>query len=77
VFCNILHIINEPEKDFFPTVQQKDQWLTDQKHKFDELLRRYHDLLVEKDLLFLSKECILSFKTYYNNSRTSPRSSKN
>ena len=46
----ILHILNEPEKDFFPTAQEKDQWLNDQKQTFDHLLRRYHDLLVEKGI---------------------------
>ena len=42
----LLHVIPEPEEDYFPDPEQKNQWLTQYKKKMTACLGQYRDLLV-------------------------------
>ena len=44
----ILHVIRQPDEDFFPTAAEKDQWLSQQKLKVDAMLKNYRKILIEK-----------------------------
>ena len=37
----LLHVICQPEEDYFPTTADKDQWLDDHKQKVDTMLENY------------------------------------
>lgn len=43
----ILHVIREPEEDFFPTSAERDKWLDAYKLKTDAMLKDYRELLVD------------------------------
>ena len=43
----ILHVINEPEEDFFQTEEEKEKWLVQQRSKIDEQLGVYRKMLME------------------------------
>ena len=45
---HILHIINEPEEDFFPDKKKLDAWLSGQHAAAETFLHRYRELLEEK-----------------------------
>jgi nucleotide-binding universal stress UspA family protein len=47
VKVHILHIINDPEEDFFPDMKQKEQWLIDEKKRMAPFLNRYREVLLE------------------------------
>lgn len=45
----ILHVIRQPEEDFFPTVAEKDKWLDEYKLKVDAMLKNYREILIGED----------------------------
>ena len=42
----IVHVICQPEEDYFPTAADKDQWLDDHKQKVDTMLEKYRQRLI-------------------------------
>lgn len=69
----LLHVIPDPEEDYFPTTEEKEKWLARTKEKIDNLLSEYRQILIdhgfsEKDVSVYSTlrycpsmaECILS-----------------
>ncbi len=44
----ILHVINEPEEDYFPTTDEKEKWLSQYKKKVDKMLEDYRQILIHK-----------------------------
>ena len=42
----ILHVIRQPEEDFFPTSAEKDKWLGQYKQKVDAMLKNYRKILI-------------------------------
>lgn len=42
----ILHIICQPEEDYFPSVADKDQWLDAYKIRVDAMLENYRQILI-------------------------------
>lgn len=43
----ILHVIPDPEEDYFPTSEEKQRWLKQYKEKIDRLLEEYRMILIE------------------------------
>ena len=43
----LLHVINEPEEDFFPNETEKEHWIERQLEKINEQLAFYKQMLVE------------------------------
>lgn len=43
----ILHVVPEPEEDYFPTDAQKNEWLEQHTQKIDALLEAHRDLLIQ------------------------------
>jgi nucleotide-binding universal stress UspA family protein len=44
----ILHVIPEPEEDYFPTSADKEKWFTQYEKKVDIMLKNYRQLLIKK-----------------------------
>ena len=44
----VLHVVPEPEEDYFPTSEQKEEWLSHYKKKIDDMLEEYRELLISK-----------------------------
>ena len=44
----ILHVINEPEEDYFPTTDEKEKWLSQYKKKVDKMLEDYRQILIQE-----------------------------
>jgi nucleotide-binding universal stress UspA family protein len=44
----ILHVIPEPEEDYFPTSTEKEKWLTHYKKRIDAMMEDSRRLLIEK-----------------------------
>jgi len=44
----ILHVIPEPEEDYFPTAAEKEKWSTQYEKKVDVMLKDYRQLLIKK-----------------------------
>ena len=42
----ILHVICQPEEDYFPTAADKDQWLDDHKERVATMLEKYRQRLI-------------------------------
>ena len=42
----ILHVIRQPEEDYFPTSSEKDQWFGQHKQKVDTMLKDYRQILI-------------------------------
>ncbi len=42
----ILHVINEPEEDFFPTSAERDEWFSRHKKKIDAMLEDYRQIMI-------------------------------
>ena len=42
----VLHVIRQPEEDYFPTSSEKDQWLGQYKLKVDTMLEDYRQILI-------------------------------
>ena len=47
----ILHVIRQPEEDYFPTSSKKDQWLDQYKLKVDAMLKDYRQILIRAGLV--------------------------
>ena len=45
--ATILHIIPDPEEDYFPNPGEKEKWIGEQKKKTDMLLETYRGILVK------------------------------
>ena len=43
----LLHVVPEPEEDYFPDDEQKRQWLEQYRKRMTECIERYRELLVE------------------------------
>jgi nucleotide-binding universal stress UspA family protein len=43
----VLHVIRQPEEDFFPTYSEKDQWLGQYKLKVNAMLEDYRQMLID------------------------------
>jgi nucleotide-binding universal stress UspA family protein len=46
IHVTLLHVIPEPEEDYFPEDEQKQQWLTKYREKLDAILEEYRQMLV-------------------------------
>ena len=44
----ILHVVPEPEEDYFPSSSQKEKWLTQYRQKVHAMLEDYRQLLIHK-----------------------------
>ena len=44
----ILHVVPEPEEDYFPTTIQKEKWLTQYRQKTDAMLEDFRQLLIKR-----------------------------
>ncbi|MCF8127909.1 MAG: universal stress protein [Deltaproteobacteria bacterium] len=44
----ILHVVHEPEEDYFPTSTQKEKWLTQHMLRMDAVLEEYRQLLIKQ-----------------------------
>ena len=42
----ILHVIRQPEEDYFPTASEKDKWLGEYTLKVDAMLENYREILI-------------------------------
>lgn len=45
---SVLHVIREPEEDYFPTTDEKEKWLDQYKKKVDKMLEDYRQILIQK-----------------------------
>ena len=45
----ILHVISQPEEDYFPTSAEKEKWLSKYKLKVDVMLENYRQMLIRED----------------------------
>jgi nucleotide-binding universal stress UspA family protein len=45
----ILHVISQPEEDYFPTSDEKEKWLRKYKLKVDVMLEEYRQILIRED----------------------------
>jgi nucleotide-binding universal stress UspA family protein len=43
----ILHVIRQPEEDYFPDVAEKEKWLSQYKLKVDVVLKNYRQILIQ------------------------------
>ena len=43
----ILHVVPEPEEDYFPTTTEKEKWLKDYKKRIDVMLNDYRNILLQ------------------------------
>ena len=43
----ILHIISQPEEDYFPTSAEKENWLSKYKLEVDEMLENYRHIFID------------------------------
>lgn len=46
----ILHVIPQPEEDYFPTSAEKEKWLSQYKQKVDAMLEEYRQILLRQCL---------------------------
>jgi nucleotide-binding universal stress UspA family protein len=44
----ILHVISQPEEDYFPTSAEKEKWLSKYKLKVDVMLENYRQMLIRE-----------------------------
>ncbi|HUV50648.1 MAG TPA: universal stress protein [Anaerolineae bacterium] len=44
---SVLHVIPEPEEDYFPTSEERDKWLDQYKKKVDKMLEDYRQILIK------------------------------
>jgi len=42
----VLHVVPEPEEDYFPTTAEKEKWLGEYRQKIDALLAEYRRILI-------------------------------
>jgi nucleotide-binding universal stress UspA family protein len=43
----VLHVVAEPEEDYFPTSEEKSSWLNRHKQKVDRMLAAYRRILID------------------------------
>ncbi|MFW6099046.1 MAG: universal stress protein [Thermodesulfobacteriota bacterium] len=43
----VLHVVPEPEEDYFPTSAEKEKWLSQYQRKIDALLKEYRQVLID------------------------------
>ncbi len=43
---SILHVISQPEEDYFPASAEKDKWLGEHQLKVDAMLKNYREFLI-------------------------------
>lgn len=43
----ILHVVPEPEEDYFPTSEEKEKWLNNYRQRIDKLLKQYRQELID------------------------------
>jgi nucleotide-binding universal stress UspA family protein len=43
----LLHVVSEPEEDYFPTTQEKETWLEQRQRKVEAMLDDYRRMLIE------------------------------
>ena len=43
----MLHVIREPEGDFFPKETDKEQWYNEYRERIDEVLEKYRNILID------------------------------
>lgn len=43
----VLHVIPDPEEDYFPTAAEKDAWMMKYKEKIDRVLEEYRQILLK------------------------------
>lgn len=43
----LLHVINEPEEDFFATDEERDRWFDDHRRKIDNMMAEYRQILID------------------------------
>ena len=43
----ILHVVPEPEEDYFPTSEEKEKWLNNYRQRIDKLLKKYRQALID------------------------------
>jgi len=43
----VLHVIREPEEDYFPEGADKDQWYNEYRQQVNQMLEKYRDILIE------------------------------
>ncbi|MBU4344882.1 MAG: universal stress protein [Desulfobacteraceae bacterium] len=44
---SVLHVIREPEEDYFPNSEERDKWLGQYKKKVDKMLEDYRHILIQ------------------------------
>lgn len=49
----ILHVIREPEEDYFPEGADKDQWYNEYRQQVNQMLEKYRDILTLQRHLML------------------------
>lgn len=47
---HVLHIINEPEEDFFPDLREQKRWIQEQQEKMGARLEAYRKVLLSRDV---------------------------
>ncbi len=43
----VLHVIREPEDDYFPEEADKDQWYKEYRQQVDQMLEKYRNMLID------------------------------
>ncbi|MGO9371801.1 MAG: universal stress protein [Syntrophobacteraceae bacterium] len=43
----VLHVIREPEEDYFPKDADKDQWYNEYRQRVDQILEKYRNILID------------------------------
>jgi len=56
----VLHVIREPEEDYFPQKADKDQWYNEYRQQVDHLLEKYRNILIDAGF---SSEDVSTFST--------------
>lgn len=46
VHVTLLHVVPDPEEDFFPEEEQKQQWLANYRQRMDAILNEYRQMLI-------------------------------
>jgi nucleotide-binding universal stress UspA family protein len=44
----VLHVISQPEEDYFPSSAEKEKWLSQYKLKVDSMLKSYRRILIDE-----------------------------
>jgi nucleotide-binding universal stress UspA family protein len=45
----ILHVINEPEEDFFPDPEERDKWIVQYTNRVDKMLEEYRQIFINRN----------------------------